>query len=484
MKSRSQILLLLPAIFAILAEAVAANPADQPNFLFIFADDMTHEALGSAQLLEVETPNLDRLAAGGMRFHSAYNMGGWNGALCVASRTSINTGLFLWRAERASLGEIAAEGRTWSQLLGKAGYRTYMSGKWHVQGLDPHEIFDVVRHIRPGMPADTETGYDRPKNRSDYVIGWKPWDKSQGGFWEGGTHWSEVLAADGVEFLEHAARDEKPFFMYLAFNAPHDPRQSPKSYVDRYPLESVDLPENFLPEYPYKEAIGCGPDLRDERLAPFPRTRFAVQVNRREYYALITHMDDQIGKILDALEATGKADNTFIFFTADHGLSVGHHGLMGKQNMYEHSVRAPFIIHGPGIPAGAVVDTPIYLQDIMPTTLELAGIEVPGFVDFKSLLPLVVNPETPHYRAIYGAYLSDAQRMVIKGNYKLILYPKAGIKLLFNIKEDPWEMNDLAGWPFYSPKVDELTLLLYDLQHEVDDPLDLSVISFNIASHF
>jgi len=179
----------------------------------------------------------------------------------------------------------------------------------------------------------------------------------------------------------------------------------------------------------------------------------------------------------------GKADNTYVFFTADHGLSVGHHGLIGKQSMYEHSMRVPFIIKGPGIPSGKGVDTPIYLQDIMPTTLELAGVEVPGFVDFKSLLPLLDDPDSPHYRAIYGAYLPDTQRMVIQGDYKLIFYPKAGIKRLFNIKEDPQEMNDLAGWPAYSPLVEKLTHLFYELQEEKDDPLDLSGVVTNTDAH-
>ena len=126
--------------------------------------------------------------------------------------------------------------------------------------------------------------------------------------------------------------------MYIAFNAPHDPRQAPKKYVDMYPTDKIKIPKSFLKEHPLKEEIGSGKGLRDEKLAPFPRTKHAVQVNRREYYAIITHMDFQIGRILDHLDKTGQADNTYIFFTADHGLSVGHHGLLGKQNLYDHSV--------------------------------------------------------------------------------------------------------------------------------------------------
>ena len=157
-----------------------------------------------------------------------------------------------------------------------------------------------------------------------------------------------MVANHSQDFLAEAGDRDEPFFMYLAFNAPHDPRQSPAEYVAKYPAENVLVPRNFAPLYPFAEKIGCGRKLRDERLGPFPRTHHAVQVHRQEYYAIITHMDVMIGRILDALQATGKSDNTWIFFTADHGLAVGQHGLFGKQNMYDHSVRVPFVVIGPG----------------------------------------------------------------------------------------------------------------------------------------
>ncbi len=122
--------------------------------------------------------------------------------------------------------------------------------------------------------------------------------------------------------------------------------------VDRYPVDQVSVPENFQPLYPFADAIGCGKNhFVTNGLHPFPRTPHAVQVHRQEYYALITHMDAQIGRILESLKATGKADNTWIFFSADHGLAVGQHGLLGKQNMYDHSVRVPFIVVGPNVAA-------------------------------------------------------------------------------------------------------------------------------------
>ena len=449
--------------------------AEQPNILFIFADDHSYEAVGKLGMLDIETPNIDRLMQSGTSFKYAYNMGSWTGAVCIASRTMLNTGTSIWRAprNRRALNEQIQAGTTWSQLLKKAGYRTYMTGKWHLP-TNVSNIFDVVADVRPGMPEDFPEGYKRPRNEADYASGWKPWDRKWGGFWEGGTHWSEILANNAEDFLEEASKISSPFFMYLAFNAPHDPRQSPKDYVDRYPLNRVEVPTNFIKEYPYKDGIGCGQDVRDEDLAPFPRSEYSVKVNRQEYYAIITHMDYQIGRILDALDESGKADNTYIFFTADHGLAVGHHGLLGKQNMYEHSLRVPFIIVGPGVDKNTTIKEPIYLQDIMPTTLELAGMEVPKSVEFKSLLPILHDDDAKHYENIYGCYKEDLQRAIISDEFKLILYPKIDVMRLYNLEDDPLEETDLASNPKYAKTIQNLLSELDILSLGLNDPLKIT----------
>ncbi|MHC4431196.1 MAG: sulfatase-like hydrolase/transferase [Planctomycetota bacterium] len=449
-----------------------ANRQDKPNVLFIFADDQCFETLRSLGCDEIYTPNLDKLVKRGVTFTHAYNQGAWHGAVCVASRTMLNTGRFLWTARdlEPKLKEETAAGRFWSQYMKQAGYETYMSGKWHVKGIKPADIFDHVKDVRPGMPNQTPQGYNRPiEGQPD---SWKPWDTKFGGYWKGGKHWSEVLGDHAEDFLENASKSERPFFMYLAFNAPHDPRQSPKEYVDKYPLEDVKVPANFLPEYPYKDSIGCSAKLRDEKLAPFPRSKYAVKVNRQEYYAIITHMDTQVGRILDALERTGKTDNTYIFFTADHGLAVGHHGLIGKQNMYDHSVRVPLMVTGPGVQKNKKIAAPVYLQDIMPTSLELAGIAKPQHVKFKSLMPLIKGRARRSYDAIYGGYI-DLQRMVSAGGYKMISYPRIDKTLLYNLKADPLEMENIADDPANAGVVRKLRARLKELQKEVGDKLDL-----------
>ena len=460
---------ILLAIVAVAQFSPAA--AEQPNILFIFADDLCYESVQALGTDEIETPNLDRLVRGGVTFTHAYNMGSWSGAVCVASRTMLNTGRFLWRAHQVynQSEQERQAGRFWSEYLRAAGYDTYFTGKWHVKA-DAAKAFDQAANVRGGMPKQTPEGYNRPLEGQPDV--WSPYDPKFGGFWEGGKHWSEIVGDDAIGFIRSAKQSEDPFFMYVAFNAPHDPRQSPKQYVDKYPLEKISVPENFLPEYPFKDAIKCGKNLRDEKLAPFPRTEFAVKVNRQEYYAIITHMDAQIGRLLDALDASGMAENTYIFFTADHGLAVGQHGLLGKQNMYDHSVRVPFTVNGPGIQAGRRCDTRIYLQDIMPTTLELAGVDKPAHVQFKSLTPLIHGDQQSHYEAIYGAYL-QVQRMVTEGDYKLILYPAIARARMYNVAKDPKEMNDLAEQSAYEPIKRRLFSRLLALQSEMGDELDL-----------
>jgi len=462
--------LVLPCGFS-----AGVNKPEKPNILFIFADDQTFEGVHALGNTEVQTPNLDRLVRNGVTFTSAYNQGSWTGAVCIASRTMLNTGLFLWHAQkvdRKSDKRFAQGARYWSQLIDEAGYNTYMTGKWHIKA-DAPSLFDYTTHIRGGMPKQTKEGYNRPiEGKPDP---WKPWDRKFGGYWEGGKHWSEVLGDDAVAFIEQASAAEEPFFMYLAFNAPHDPRQSPKEYVDKYPLDAIKVPENFVPEHPYKDAIACGTRQRDESLAPFPRTPYAVKVHRQEYYAIITHMDAQVGRILDALEKSGKASNTYIFFSADHGLAVGHHGLMGKQNLYDHSVRVPLMVAGPGIPKGKKIDAPVYLQDIMPSTLELAGVKKPDYVQFKSLLPLIDGRSSWSYDAIYGGYLNVA-RMVTQDGYKLLLFPKVKKAFLFNLEKDPLEMNDLASNRRQRRRMKRLFAKLLELQKQTGDQLDLKSI--------
>ena len=447
-----------------------------PNIIFLFSDDQSFKDVGVLGNLEVKTPTLDRMVGEGTTFTHAYNMGGWNGAICVASRAMIISGRSLWRAQQVS-GEYAKgmeTEKTWPKLMKTVGYETYMTGKWHVEA-KPSEVFDHVGHVLRGMPFDTPDGYNRPLGVTDTL--WKPWKTEFGGYWQGGKHWSEVVKEDAVAFLDSAAQRKDPFFMYIAFNAPHDPRQSPKEYVDMYDLDNISIPQSFLPQNPHMEAMGVGPGLRDERLAPFPRTEYSVKVNRQEYYAITSHLDDQLKDILETLERNGQKDNTYIIYTSDHGLACGEHGLMGKQSMYDHSIRVPLMIIGPDVPKGKKVAADVYLQDVMATALDLGRVDKPEYVEFNSLMDLVRGDRAKsNYDAIFGTYERNSQRMIRKDGYKLIVYPRSEVLLLYDLENDPQELHDIASLPTNKEKIRGLFKELMGLQEKMGDSLDLKSI--------
>ena len=465
------------------------------NIVLIYTDDQTYESIRKLGNSEIYTPNLDKFVDQATTFTHAYNMGGWHGAVCVASRSMMMSGAHIWRAQKQEdrwiLNDPMAIDRTWGKLMSKNGYNTYMTGKWHIK-TPANTVFDTVAHVRGGMPQYAKLyrqgvkkhkeiykrGYNRPISKKDTT--WSASDPKFEGFWKGGKHWSEVLKDDALSFIQDASVKQAPFFMYLAFNAPHDPRQAPQEYVDMYPLEDISLPKSFLPEYPYKDSIGNSASLRDEALAPFPRTAYAVKKHRQEYYALISHLDTQIGEILKALKASGKMDNTYIFFTSDHGLAVGKHGLIGKQSLFDHSIRVPLMLMGPNIPKGKKIDQDVYLQDVMATSLDLAAIQKPSYVEFNSLLDFIKDTKKKsNYDGIYGAYRMH-QRMIRKNGYKLLVYPKINKILLFDMIQDPEEITDLSDMPEQSERIKLLFKDLLKLQKDMEDPLDLTALYNNL----
>ena len=246
----AQLMLLLAVVFACLISR--SHGADKkPNILLIFADDQAFDTIHAHGNSEIQTPNLDRLSARATTFTHAYNMGSWSGAVCVASRMMMISGKYLWHAEKdySQTKQLYQEkGRLWPQLLASSGYDTYFTGKWHIRA-DASKAFKHATNIRGGMPNQTEAGYNRPIEGQP--MKWTPWDQSFGGFLQGGKHWSEVVGDDASGFINTAKKSDNPFFMYIAFNAPHDPRQSPKEYVDKYPLDKIAMPASFVPEYPF-----------------------------------------------------------------------------------------------------------------------------------------------------------------------------------------------------------------------------------------
>lgn len=450
----------------------AQNASRRPNFLFFIADDLTYRAIHALNNDEVHTPNLDRLVQSGCAFTHCFHQGSSQPAVCVPSRTRLNTGLTAFHADKR-VDQVP----TWGQTLGNAGYRTYITGKWHLDPTVLQRSFQEMGPIGLGMFPSTPDVYDRPRDGNH----WSPSDRSLQGHWidtglwlnrpEGGIeHTSVVWASCAIDhLLNRAAKRDQPFFMYVGFNAPHDPRQSPKEFVEMYPADKIELPPNYLPEHPFDQGDHRG---RDELLAPFPRTQAAVRTHRSEYYAIITHMDRQLGLVLDALEKSGKADNTYVILTADHGLAVGQHGLMGKQNMYDHSIRMPLLISGPGVPAGHRVDELVYQHSLFPTTCELAGIPIPKTVEFPSLADCARGGRSVKHDCIFS-YYQQFQRAIRTRTHKLIVYPRARVTQLFDVAHDPWELHNLADDPRSAAIRKDLFHRLRQQQKELEDPLDL-----------
>lgn len=476
--------------------SAAGRQSDRPNFLFMIADDLTYRTVRSLNNPEIHTPNLDRLAASGCAFTHCFHQAGWSGAVCIPSRTMLTSGLTGFHA-CIGIDEVP----TWGQTMGAAGYDTYICGKWHLNptllqrsfkemgpvgpgflpsGANVHysDMSSDIDHDWPNPPFMRDPAYFRPRP-DDH---WDPADRTNHGHWlqrnlfdagrPAGVEHSSVIYADSV--IDHlrnkAAKRNTPFFIYLGFNAPHDPRQSPQEFLDLYPRERIEVPPNFLPEHPFN--IGEDYKERDESLAPLPRTREAVQTHRREYYAIISHMDQQIGRIFDALEQTGMASNTYVILTADHGLAIGEHGLMGKQNLYDCSIRMPLLISGPGVPAGKRVDEFVYQHSMYATTCDLAGIPVPKTVEFPSFAPLIRGESQPLHEAIF-CWHRHYQRGIRTKTHKLLIYPQVQRIQLFDIVHDPWEMQDLSSDPSMTSLMAELMERLRKMQRELDDPLNL-----------
>jgi arylsulfatase A-like enzyme len=282
---------------------------------------------------------------------------------------------------------------------------------------------------------------------------------------------SEEFAAAAVEFLQ-SHKGKEPFFCYVAFTAPHDPRNPPEKYRQLYYRKRPPLPANFLPQHPFDN--GMTKNIRDENLAPYPRTREIISDQLCEYYGLLTHLDEQVGRVLAALATAGHAENTLVLYAADHGLALGSHGLLGKQSLYEHSMKCPLIVAGPGVPAGRSTEAFTYLFDLFPTLCALAGVRPPEKTAGKDLRSLWEGKEKRLRDAVFLPF-GGLMRSVRDERWKLIVYPPINHRQLFDLKNDPNETHDLAGDKVQAAQLERLTVLMKAWQEKVGDKQPLRV---------
>ncbi|MBM3884186.1 MAG: sulfatase, partial [Verrucomicrobia bacterium] len=437
----------------------------------------------------LRAPNLDRLAAEGLVLDGAYHMGAFVGAVCTPSRHMIMSGRTVWHlpigpgTRRYSPPDL--ETHTLPAVFNRAGYATMRTCKLGNSYQAANRLFAVRRD------ADKRGGTD-----------------------ETGSAWH---AEQVLDYLTERTtqRDRRPFLIYFGFSHPHDTRNGKPEFLARYgavnhtnrhalPPAHPDqpaLPPNYLPAHPFPHGH---PGLRDEVAVSGVWTNRDERTIRNELgreFACSENIDLQIGRVLSRLAAMGELERTYVFYTADHGIAIGRHGLQGKQNLYQHTWRVPFIAKGPGIRPGTRAEGNVYLLDVFATLCDLAGIPAPASNEGLSFRP-VLEGRTPTVREVlYGVYSGGTKpglRCVKHGDWKLIKYDvldgATRVTQLFNLKENPHEFlaehhlpatiahtgvapaphqRDLSADPRYSRQRADLEALLLAEMRRLDDPYRL-----------
>lgn len=420
---------------AALSCAVSAKGKNAKNVLFILVDDMQKTCIHAYGNNQVVSPNIDRIINSGTSFMHTYTNGSLGGALSMPSRAMIMTGRRVY--ELSGDGAVIPEQHvTLPELLRKNGYETFATGKWHADRKAFNRSFVKGDNIFfGGMHQYSQNGHVSPRLHH--------YDSS-GTYKEpfiGQKFSSEMFADAAVNFLSNRKKSDNPFFAFVAFTSPHDPRNQHPDYGHKYNPKEIDLPVNYLPQHPFDNGEL---KIRDEVLLPFPRTEEMIKKDLADYYGMISEVDVQIGRIMKVLEEKGELDNTIIIFAADNGLAVGRHGLLGKQNLYEHSISVPMAMIIPGRQGGDKKNVDCYLSDIYPTICDLLDIKTAESVTGKSLKP-VLDGADKHRDHLFLAY-NSFQRALVKDGWKYIIYNVGGVitEQLFDLKNDPDEMVNLA----------------------------------------
>ncbi len=463
--------------------------ARRPNILFILVDDQSPFDLACYDAEStLETPHIDRLAREGMVLDGAYHMGSYVGAVCSPSRHMIMSGRTVWHLPTAP--EAIQKGlcppnlaqATLPAVFNRNGYATMRTCK---QG-NSYEAANRLFQVR----------HDATK---------------RGGTPETGSAWHGDRVMDYLRERE-SAKETEPFLIYFGFSHPHDERDGTPELLDKYGAvnhsdpdsfppahpNQPKLPPNYLPAHPFHHGH---PDLRDEVAVSGVWERRDERTIRNELgrqFACSENIDIQIGRVLEKLEAMGELDNTYIFYTSDHGMAIGRHGLQGKQNLYQHTWRVPLIVKGPGIEPGSRAEGNVYLLDILATLCDLAGIAPPESNEGISFKPVLTGEKQIVRDVLYGVYSGGTKpgmRSVKQGDWKLIKYDVMDGSVretqLFNLQDNSEEFLaehhdpevigltgrtpaqhqvNLAGDPRYAKKLAEMEALLLAEMRRLDDP--------------
>jgi choline-sulfatase len=438
---------------------------DKPNLLLIMTDQQRWDAMGCSGGW-VETPNMDRIAGEGIRFSNCVT----NSPVCIPARLSLATGLYphntgVWQ----NMGHtLSPDAKTWMQVVREAGYRTSLFGKTH---LHPHggDLRDREHLMHAyGLDDVNEIGGPRASARClSYMT--KMWQ--QKGKWEAYQEdfderfankpyvvrpsvldledYADVYVGQQAKtYLQNYDRDQ-PWFCWVSFGGPHEPWDTPEPYASRYRPEDMPAPV-LAPDDDRERPRGLlDKRLENGQIAFEPGEEKKLRAN---YAGNITLIDDQIGEILGVLEARGELDNTVIVLVSDHGEMNGDYGFIYKEHFLNGAVRVPLLVRTPQTVqsdvAGTVCDSPVEWMDVGPTLVELAGGELSHQQFGKSLCPTLADVSTEHRVEAISEYGGEV--MLLNREWKAVLNREGQVYLLFNVEDDPQEVNNLAGLPEFS----------------------------------
>lgn len=420
------------------------------NVLLIMSDQHNPKIMGSAGNPLVATPNMDRLAARGTRFSDAYCAS----PICVPSRASVATGLYphqtrYWDNAMGYDGAV----ESWGHELQKAGRRVESIGKLHYRNETDPTGFDAQHlpmHIKDGVGQIWGSVRDPLPRRDNAPL----MVSFSGGADSDYTRYDAAVTDRTCEWLGDESNHDEPWVLYSGLLAPHFPYLAPPEFFELYNPDDMPTPtmrpEHGHARHPWVEAFaGVLPGLDDANTEEERRRAAAA------YYGLVSYLDHNVGRILDALEASGQAENTLVIYTSDHGDMVGSRGLWGKSLLYTESAGVPLIVAGPGVEAGSVSSTPTSLLDLYPTILDAAGVPATGEPrPGTSLLQLAHSPDPE--RAVMSEYhamgAASGAFLLRKGDYVLHHYVGYDDEL-YDVATDPNQSKDLAHDPAYRETV-------------------------------
>jgi arylsulfatase A-like enzyme len=409
----------------------------RPNILLIVTDDQCYDTISAMGNPNIRTPNIDSLVNNGFAFERHF----CTTPICTPARAEILTGCSSFHNHVPWFNmSINPELELLPQTMQKSDYHTVHVGKWHNNGHPRDKGYDITRRVfaEDNLNDMLEKGhYMRFEEENGEVEG----------------HSTELFTDAAAEEIVKAPED-KPWFCFLGYFAPHDPHHSPPPFDTMYSPDNMPLPNNFMPEHPYDNGAMI---IRDEFLETWPRRHDAIKKYRSRYYGIISHLDHNIGRLIGKLKTKGDLDNTVIIFTGDQGLAAGSHGLLGKESMYDHSIASPLILCGPGITAGGRSRAMSHHTDLYPTICDLARIDRPRSAsDGFSLMPIIKGEKEDIRDAVFCEFcmprahngqLHHVQRAVRTKRWKLIWYAECNMFQLFDLERDAEELvNLLAPW--------------------------------------